>query len=250
MLNNYERMKIKRLELSGEGKKWKKGKNHNYKLKKYEPNKTRIGEKVKKIRGNRTLEKFGKLIGVAVSSVSNYENNIAIPRDKVINKIIQLKEAEGMTYEEFLYGYPLEYLEDIFGGIRDLLNDDRSDFYEKMELFLINNKAYYTYEDSLISKAIEFYPSLKFSPDFIVLARLYGIEKQNVHLFNFNVNKYEKSKDSNYRYEIEEKEEFHTYIMPTLEAFLPKFDDYKVVAERIKQALSWLEFEEQKETEE
>lgn len=246
MLNNYERLKLKKLELSGDLNYWKKGANNNVKLKKYEPNKNRVSIKIRDIRGNRTLKEFGKLIGVSISSISNYENAIALPRDHVIKNIIELKESNGMTFHELLYGFPLEYLEDIFGGIRDLEAGNRSEFYEIMEEFLIDNKAFYTYEDSLISKAIEFFPSLKFSPDFIVLARLYGIEKQNVHLLNFNVNKYEQSKNRNYRYEVELREEFHTYIMPLLEKELHKFDDLEEVAIRLQNTFSLLEFEQQK----
>lgn len=247
MLNNYERLKLKKLELSGDLNYWTKGTNNNVKLKKYEPNKNRVSIKIRDIRGNRTLKEFGELIGVSISSISNYENAIALPRDRVIKNIIELKESNGMTFHELLYGFPLEYLEDIFGGIRDLEAGNRSEFYEIMEEFLIENKAYYTYEDSLISKAIEFFPSLKNSPDFIVLARLYGIEKQNVHLLNFNVNKFEQSKDSNYRYEIEMLEDFHTLILPMLNEEIDEKDDLKEIASHIKNTIKWIKFEKQNE---
>lgn len=248
MLNNYERIKIKRLELSGKMNYWKKSKNENSRISKFYPSNKRISEKVRKIRGNRTLAQFGTMVGVSLVSISKYENELAIPRDNVIKKIIGLNDKGDMTSDEFLYGFPREYIEDIFGEIRDLLDGDRANFYEVMEEFLIDNTAYYGYEDSLISKAIEFFPSLKFSPDFIVLARLYGVEKQNVHLLNFNVNKYEQSKDSNYRYEVEFREEFHTYIMPLLEKELHKFDDLEEVASRLKYTFSLLEFEKQNKT--
>ena len=251
MLNNYERIKNKNIEKNGQGNYWIEDVNTdiNTNLKIYEPNKSRIAQNISMIRGKRTKDEFSKLIGVSPSSVSHYENKFAIPSNKTLKKIIKLEEAKGLTVNDLLYGKPREYLKDIFGEIRDLTEGDRANFYEVMEKFLLDNPAYYGYEDSLVSQAIQHFASFKYSPDFIMLARLYGVEKQNVHMFNFNVNKYEQSKDSNYRYEIERRAAFHKYIMPMLEKELHKFDDLEEVAIRLKNTLSLLEFEKEKDKE-
>lgn len=42
-----------------------------------------IGEKLKELRGNQNLQDVASEIGVTVSALSNYENDIRIPRDEI-----------------------------------------------------------------------------------------------------------------------------------------------------------------------
>ena len=46
-----------------------------------------IGEKLKKLRGNKTQTELAKELGILTSAYSNYENNYRVPNDEVKKKI-------------------------------------------------------------------------------------------------------------------------------------------------------------------
>jgi len=47
----------------------------------------RIGEKLKELRGDRTLDEVSKSIGVSISALGMYETGQRIPRDEIKLKI-------------------------------------------------------------------------------------------------------------------------------------------------------------------
>ena len=46
-----------------------------------------IGEKLKKLRGNKTQTELAKELGILPSTYSNYESNYRVPNDEVKKKI-------------------------------------------------------------------------------------------------------------------------------------------------------------------
>jgi transcriptional regulator len=46
-----------------------------------------IGEKLKKLRGEKKSKDVAKAIGITISALSNYENDYRIPRDETKRKI-------------------------------------------------------------------------------------------------------------------------------------------------------------------
>lgn len=66
--------------------------------------KKRIGEKIFRIRGSRSMDEFAELIGVTKSSVHGYEKGINIPRKKVLQNIISLSNEPNQTITDFIYG--------------------------------------------------------------------------------------------------------------------------------------------------
>ena len=46
-----------------------------------------IGEKLKKLRGNKTQTELAKELGILPSAYSNYESNYRVPNDEVKKKI-------------------------------------------------------------------------------------------------------------------------------------------------------------------
>ncbi|CAL7883766.1 DNA-binding helix-turn-helix protein [Fusobacterium necrophorum subsp. funduliforme ATCC 51357] len=46
-----------------------------------------IGEKLRKLRGNKTQTKLAKELGILPSAYSNYENDYRVPNDEVKKKI-------------------------------------------------------------------------------------------------------------------------------------------------------------------
>lgn len=48
---------------------------------------TKIGKKLKKLRGNRTIKEVSSAIGISSSALSMYEQGNRIPRDKIKTKI-------------------------------------------------------------------------------------------------------------------------------------------------------------------
>ena len=48
-----------------------------------------IGEKLKKLRGNKSQTEVAKEIGITISAYSNYENNYRVPRDEAKRKIAE-----------------------------------------------------------------------------------------------------------------------------------------------------------------
>ncbi len=46
-----------------------------------------IGEKLTKLRGDRTQKDIAEAVGITVSALSNYENDYRIPKDEVKKKL-------------------------------------------------------------------------------------------------------------------------------------------------------------------
>ncbi len=46
-----------------------------------------IGEKLKKLRGSKTMTEMARDIGITTTSLWNYENNYRVPKDEVKKKI-------------------------------------------------------------------------------------------------------------------------------------------------------------------
>ena len=42
-----------------------------------------IGEKLRRLRGEKTLDTVAQIVGITPSALSNYENGIRIPRDEI-----------------------------------------------------------------------------------------------------------------------------------------------------------------------
>lgn len=55
---------------------------------------TRVGNRLKKLRGNRTQTEVAKALGISVSAVSSYENGERIPRDPLKKKIAKFYDTD------------------------------------------------------------------------------------------------------------------------------------------------------------
>lgn len=60
-----------------------------------------MGERIKGVRGQLTLEDFGKIVGISRSMVSKYENGDAWPKPETLGKII---EFGRVSYDWILMG--------------------------------------------------------------------------------------------------------------------------------------------------
>lgn len=60
-----------------------------------------IGEKLKKLRGEKKIKDVAKEIGTTISALSNYENDYRIPRDETKRKIAKYykKSVEEIFFE-------------------------------------------------------------------------------------------------------------------------------------------------------
>ena len=47
-----------------------------------------IGEKLKKLRGEKKTKDVAKDLGITISALSNYENDYRVPRDETKRKIV------------------------------------------------------------------------------------------------------------------------------------------------------------------
>lgn len=59
-----------------------------------------IGERLKILRGDKSLEEIATAIGTSKQAISNYENNIRIPRDEIKLKIAKYFEK---TVDEIFF---------------------------------------------------------------------------------------------------------------------------------------------------
>lgn len=59
-----------------------------------------IGEKLKQLRGEKSLDEIAATLGISKQAVSNYENDIRIPRDEIKLKIAKYF---GKTVDEIFF---------------------------------------------------------------------------------------------------------------------------------------------------
>jgi len=59
-----------------------------------------IGEKLKQLRGEKSLDEIAAALGISKQAVSNYENDTRIPRDEIKLKIARYFEK---TVEEIFF---------------------------------------------------------------------------------------------------------------------------------------------------
>ena len=49
--------------------------------------KIKVGNRLKELRGERTIEEVASVLGISPSALSNYENGLRMPRDQIKAKI-------------------------------------------------------------------------------------------------------------------------------------------------------------------
>lgn len=59
-----------------------------------------IGEKLKSLRGNRSREEVAKALGIALSTLTMYENNRRVPRDEIK---VRISRYYGTPIEELFF---------------------------------------------------------------------------------------------------------------------------------------------------
>ena len=59
-----------------------------------------IGEKLKSLRGNRSREEVAKALGIALSTLTMYENNRRVPRDDIK---VRISRYYGTPIEELFF---------------------------------------------------------------------------------------------------------------------------------------------------
>jgi len=62
--------------------------------------KTEIGDKLKKLRGKKTIQNVSKDIGISYSALAMYENGYRIPRDEIK---IKLAHYYNTTVQDIFY---------------------------------------------------------------------------------------------------------------------------------------------------
>ena len=61
-----------------------------------------IGEKLRNLRGNETLEEVSSKVGITTQALWNYEKNIRVPRDEIK---LQLCKYYNVSVEEVFFKY-------------------------------------------------------------------------------------------------------------------------------------------------
>lgn len=61
---------------------------------------TKIGERLRKLRGDRPMKEVAKQLGITQQAVSNYEHGLRIPRDEIKRAYAQ---HFGVSIEEIFY---------------------------------------------------------------------------------------------------------------------------------------------------
>ncbi|MFS5615463.1 helix-turn-helix transcriptional regulator [Streptococcus agalactiae] len=183
-------------------------------MSKYAINKIKVGYKIKDIRDQSGLSmmEFGKRIGVTDVSVNSYEKGRMIPKSNVLKKIISLSNNPNQSMNEFLYGQPKEYLENIFNSILISLEGFEVETKEFKELITILSKKLdclelgYGDEASIIediyfeNRKQSTYLNLKLIPEYIHLRSQYNLEP--------------------IKYDIEENSYFRSNLLPELDKYL------------------------------
>ena len=59
-----------------------------------------IGEKLKSLRGDRSREEVAKALGIALSTLTMYENNRRVPRDEIK---VRISRYYGTPIEELFF---------------------------------------------------------------------------------------------------------------------------------------------------
>lgn len=191
-------------------------------------NKIKVGYKIKEIRDQSGLSmmEFGKRIGVTDVSVNSYEKGRMIPKTNVLRKIISLSNKPDQSLNEFLYGKPKEYLENIFKSVLISLNGFEEETKDCIDLIAILSKKLESlelgYGDEagivediyLESKKHSTYLDLKLIPEYIQLRSTYNLEP--------------------IKYDIEEDSNFRSNLLPELNKYLVnrdnKINDMKLIS--------------------
>jgi len=178
----------------------------------YTLDKKRIGESIRLIRGELSMEAFAKQIGVTRGTINNYEKGRILPSRKIAIRIV---EFEGIhSIDEFLYGKPELYLSNIFKTIPEIcLTSMANELTLLQQLAKALDSKIINYGDELgiINYCLKLEPNLKKMPEFKSLLTAYSIEVEID------------------RFEIEHDETYRSTLLPILNrevATLENFSDY------------------------
>lgn len=177
---------------------------------KYEINKIKIGKKIKDIRIELgySVEEFAKKVNVSKGTISQYENGKMVPRQNVISTILKISGKKDITCDTFLYGKPLEYLEEIFSEILFELSyysEEKEDFkilLSKLEKLLKNGELEYGKEEKIIEEI------LKINKEFSTYLDLSRVSKYLDLRVEYGLDRI--------KYKIEEDNLFRTKLLPEL----------------------------------
>lgn len=89
----------------------------------YQIDKNRVGNFIRNVRGNLSMEEFAIRINVTKGTVNNYEKGKILPSKKVADRIIEKSDTPNLSINELLYGTPKEYLSKIFEDVPAILKD-------------------------------------------------------------------------------------------------------------------------------
>lgn len=167
-----------------------------------------ISEKIKEVRGNKTMEEFSKLIGVSIGAINNYEKGRITPKEKILRRIIEISNNPEASIEEFIYGDPFEYILNFYKDVDTLKINEydsngfpiiNSDQFVLQQLPEYIKRGYIRYGDNeaILKKTIEIHDDLKHDSTFIDLWNSYALEEL--------------------QYDIEKSEQYRKNILPILD---------------------------------
>lgn len=194
-------------------------------------NKKSMGERIKQIRGELTMQSFADIIGVKSGTLNNYEKGRYVPSNSVLEKIIEQSNSYK-SINEILYGDTYEYLEYIFRDIEELkkvgVHEDGSPDYgnydelmHRLWRALVKNKIQYEDEKQILELAR--FSSNEFAtlPGYIALRKEFGLPPIT--------------------FTIEERMDYRSYILPVLERNLYltfKLERYQNLFDRLSEIIN------------
>lgn len=190
-----------------------------------------MGERIKQIRGELTMQSFAEIIGVKSGTLNNYEKGRYVPSNSVLEKIIEQSESYK-SINEILYGDTYEYLEYIFRDIEELKKvgfheDGTPDYGKYDELMhrlwraLVKNKIQYEDEKQILELARFSSNEFVTLPGYIALRNEFGLPPIT--------------------YTIEDRMDYRSYILPVLERNLYltfKLDRYQNLFDKFSEIIN------------
>lgn len=194
-------------------------------------NKKSMGERIKQIRGELTMQSFADIIGVKSGTLNNYEKGRYVPSNSVLEKIIEQSNSYK-SINEILYGDTYEYLEYIFRDIEELkkvgVHEDGSPDYgnydelmHRLWRALVKNKIQYEDEKQILELVRFSSNEFVTLPGYIALRKEFGLPPIT--------------------FTIEERMDYRSYILPVLERNLYltfKLERYQNLFDRLSEIIN------------
>ncbi|MTC89816.1 helix-turn-helix domain-containing protein [Streptococcus uberis] len=155
----------------------------------YEINKTLIGKKIEDIRKSHGLSmaEFAAKIGVTKGAINNYEKGRVIPKNTVLNEILNYDDSE-LTREEFIFGSFKEYLEELFSELPNFENNKEwMDIIIEINLLFVAGEIDYEERARIFRKAHLLNPELTSNDEFFNLWEKYIIEKNSYDVLSNDI---------------------------------------------------------------